>query len=309
MKRSSPKRSKMKLFAPEYYSDFKCIADKCRHSCCVGWEIDIDGETLAKYSEMNAEYAGNIRASIEQGDAPHFKLCTDGRCAHLDEKGLCRIISNIGEGALCAICREHPRFYHTAGGKREVGLGLCCEEACRIVLSSDGYGEFIEIGEADGADNCDFDPTAHRARIYAVISDRTVSYTERLRKLCSKYGFRVGGFSKDEWADVLAGLEFLDEGHRELFLGYSPYLDTPDEVELPLERALAYFVYRHCSPAEDDGEFRIGLGFALFCERLLASMSKNAPEEPLTDLARIISEELEYSEDNCDAIKTEFMFL
>jgi hypothetical protein len=82
----------MKLFAPKYYSDFKCIADKCRHSCCVGWEIDIDGETLTKYSEMNAEYAGNIRASIEQGDAPHFKLCADGRCAHLDEKGLCRIL-------------------------------------------------------------------------------------------------------------------------------------------------------------------------------------------------------------------------
>ena len=35
----------MKLIAPDYYNKFSCIADKCRHSCCVGWEIDIDENT------------------------------------------------------------------------------------------------------------------------------------------------------------------------------------------------------------------------------------------------------------------------
>ena len=40
----------MKLYAPRYYLQFKCIADACRHSCCVGWEIDVDGETMKKYS-------------------------------------------------------------------------------------------------------------------------------------------------------------------------------------------------------------------------------------------------------------------
>ena len=39
----------MKLFAPKYYGSFKCIADKCEHSCCIGWEIDIDDTTLKKY--------------------------------------------------------------------------------------------------------------------------------------------------------------------------------------------------------------------------------------------------------------------
>ena len=32
----------MKIIAPNYYPAFRCIADKCRHSCCIGWEIDID---------------------------------------------------------------------------------------------------------------------------------------------------------------------------------------------------------------------------------------------------------------------------
>ena len=38
----------MKLFAPKYYTEFSCIADRCRHSCCIGWEIDIDADTAEK---------------------------------------------------------------------------------------------------------------------------------------------------------------------------------------------------------------------------------------------------------------------
>ena len=59
----------MKLFAPKYYEDFSCIADKCRHSCCIGWEIDIDPETLAKYSALTADYAAAIGADHYAADA------------------------------------------------------------------------------------------------------------------------------------------------------------------------------------------------------------------------------------------------
>ena len=27
---------------PDYYKEFQCIADQCEHSCCIGWEIDVD---------------------------------------------------------------------------------------------------------------------------------------------------------------------------------------------------------------------------------------------------------------------------
>ena len=46
---------KIKLFAPEYYNEFKCIADRCTHSCCIGWEIDVDGDTVEKYESLPAE--------------------------------------------------------------------------------------------------------------------------------------------------------------------------------------------------------------------------------------------------------------
>ena len=37
---------------PDYYPLFRCIADRCRHNCCIGWEIDVDGDSLAAYDQI-----------------------------------------------------------------------------------------------------------------------------------------------------------------------------------------------------------------------------------------------------------------
>jgi lysine-N-methylase len=256
---------------------------------------------MAKYSALRGGYGEEINKSI-CGDVPHFALCEGDRCPHLDSRGLCRIICELGEGYLCDICREHPRFYNETARGREVGLGLSCEEACRIILSSDNYAEMTVIGD-DGEENeLFFDSVAEREKIFEILSDRSVSYGERLKNIAKKYDLTL---SYIEWRDIINDLEYLDESHRELFSGYSSKTETPDELEPELERALAYFIYRHASAAENEDEFRAALGFSLFCERLLASI---ASKETILDCARILSEEVEYSEDNTDAIKTEFLF-
>ena len=291
----------MKIFAPKYYLDFACIADKCSHSCCVGWEIDVDEAARRKYSALRGGYGEEIKKSI-CGDVPHFALCEGDRCPHLDSRGLCRIICELGEGYLCDICREHPRFYNETARGREVGLGLSCEEACRIILSSDNYAEMTVIGD-DGEENeLFFDSVAEREKIFEILSDRSSPYTERLSIIAKKYDIELADI---DWTDIINSLEYLEEEHRELFLGFSPNAETSLETEKELERALAYFIYRHASAAENEDEFRAAVGFALFCERLLASI---APNDAILDCARIISEEIEYSEDNTDAIKTEFLF-
>ena len=132
----------MKLYAPKYYEEFKCIADKCTHSCCIGWEIDVDENSYKKYKKSKCQYAKAVLSSIENGDTPHFALKENDRCPHLDERGLCKIIINMGEGYLCDICREHPRFYNFTNYGKEVGIGMSCPEACRIILNSDDYDEF-----------------------------------------------------------------------------------------------------------------------------------------------------------------------
>jgi len=55
----------MKLSAPKYYGSFKCIADKCQNSCCVGWEIDLDPITLDKYSSLSGEAYAFGEAAFE----------------------------------------------------------------------------------------------------------------------------------------------------------------------------------------------------------------------------------------------------
>lgn len=121
----------MLIRVPEYFTGFTCIADKCTDSCCVGWEIDIDEDTSAKYRLLNAPIGAEIREKTSHG---YFPLQKNGRCAFLDDVGLCRIISSVGKEYLCDICREHPRYYGVGAFGIEGGLGLGCEEAARIIL-------------------------------------------------------------------------------------------------------------------------------------------------------------------------------
>lgn len=300
----------MKLYAPKYYNSFKCIADKCTHSCCIGWEIDIDEKTLEKYTSFEDGYGLKIKQSIDLDEAPHFRLGADERCPHLNGKGLCSIITELGENYLCDICREHPRFYNDTVRGKEVGLGMACEEAARIILTSDEYNQFAEIGAVDKeAEDFDFDSVAERERIYTALLDRSNPYPERLESLFSEYNVSPRILDDDEWLNVIGSLEYLDEKHKTRFLNYSSDVTVPPMLEPMIERALAYFIFRHCSDSFDEAEFRARLGFCMFCERLLASvlMSENAFElREIIRYARIISEEIEYSEDNMEKLMVEF---
>lgn len=300
----------MKLYAPKYYKEFRCIADKCRHSCCIGWEIDIDSETMEKYAEISHAYGKTVIKSIDTTGVSHFRLCAGEKCPHLNEKGLCNIILNLGEGYLCDVCREHPRFYNDTNAGKEVGIGMACEEAARIILGSDDYGIFMEIGGISGeASVIPFDGRIYRKEIYGILSDNDLPYKEKLSRIYSDYSVSPSVLSDGGWREALSSLEYLDGAHKMLFSNYSSEFFPAPEYEKYLERALAYFIFRHCTEAEDEDEFRISLGFCLFCERLLASLLRAANPKTIDDIilpARILSEEIEYSEDNTETIMLEF---
>ena len=288
----------MELFAPKYYKKFKCIADKCEHSCCVGWEIDIDDKTLNKYKKLRTGYANTVNDSISEEQTPHFILKKDEKCPHLDENGLCKIIINLGEEYLCDICREHPRFYNYTS-VAEVGIGMSCREAARIILSSSDYATFELIGSVSAeTDACDFDGISERGKVYEILKDTSISYAKRLEKIRKNYGIEL----EDDayWLKILNSLEYLDENHKTLFMKYSKDSRTSlfDEA---LERFLAYFIYRHTTEASCIEDFSLRLKFCLFCESLFASLIACESAKSINELAylaSIISEEIEYSSDN-----------
>ena len=300
----------MKLYAPSYGQEFVCIADRCRHSCCIGWEIDVDDSTMQIYNNLTEGYGTVIQNSIDTQNPPHFKLCEGDRCPHLDENGLCRIITNLGEGYLCHICREHPRFYNDTNRGKEMGFGMACEEACRLILTSENYRNIIEIGEVPGeVEEIDFDPLPYRDRIYDLLSDDALPYTHKLEQLAQSFGISLLEKSDGEWRTLLDKLEYLYTDHKAVFSVFTSDPTTPKALESYLERALAYFIYRHLPPVWDEDELSAAVGFSLFCERLIASVAKAegiCDVSGLIEIARIVSEELEYSEENTEEIKAAF---
>lgn len=317
----------MKLFAPEYYKKFVCSAGNCRHSCCVGWEIDIDGETAAKYLSMNTGYGRKIKESVESfeydgngninvnanGNSEYrFRLNENEKCPHLDENGLCNIIINLGEEYLCDICRLHPRFFNDTAYGREAGVGMVCEEACRLILSSNEYDRMEEIADTEDTD-CEggfifgeYDPISDRKRVYEILALENISYSERRCQIESEFDVSPDMIPDEEWKRIITySLEYLNEEHKKIFLNFSSNKKPSEELEKKLQRALAYFVYRHCTPAYDRDEFRASLGMSLFLERLIASavlLTGMKAEE----VAGIVSEEIEYSTENTDVLKNEF---
>ncbi len=294
----------MKLYAPTYYKQFKCIADKCEHSCCIGWEIDIDEDTLAKYSALKDGYGAVIADSISMEETPHFRLGEGDRCPHLDEHGLCRIILRVGEDHLCDICREHPRFYNFTS-VAEVGLGMSCPEAARLILSSPEYALTEEIGEVEAEDDgVEFDGRAARDGIYAILRDAAGDYPTAPKAL--RRALSIDAVEDRRYLKILDSMEYLDVNHKALFLKYSSKR-RPEGAEQNacLERFLAYLIYRHCTEALDADDFCIRLAFCLFCEGLLASLICSEGAETLGEIAALastVSEEIEYSDDNTAAL-------
>ena len=201
----------MDLWAPSYYKDFSCIASECKHTCCAGWKIDIDTDALSRFNNLSDP---SIMSSIEfdEEGIPHFRLCENGNCPHLCENGLCRIIINHGESLLCDICREHPRFYNFPADRAEVGLGASCEEAARIILTSDAYSEFVKIGslDADADEEAEIDPLMIRGFIYSILANREKPYDARLSELYARYGVSPAIKTDTEWKEVIGSLEYLD---------------------------------------------------------------------------------------------------
>ena len=299
----------MDLFAPKYYADFKCIAEKCKHSCCVGWRIEIDGDTLAKYRALPSAASESILGTLAQDDeGVYLRFGEDGRCPHLTECGLCRIISEYGEDYISEICREHPRFYHTASSRAEVGIGAVCEEAARLIAESSEYTEFIKIGEAElDSSNVDFDAISERNTVYGYLSDVTVPYIERLAKISERYGISIEK-AAPMLREALLDIEYLESERKELFAKFSPSYEMGKGNEQALERFFAYLVLRHSSPACSLSEFSTGIGFALFLERLAATLLDTS-DLTAPEVIRMISEEIEYSEENTENIMLEFEFM
>ena len=306
----------MKYTVPNYYNNFKCIADKCKHSCCVGWEIDIDEDTYEKYKSIQGEFGKRLTESIKITDGiACFKLDQNERCPFLNRNNLCDIILNIGEDYLCQICNDHPRFRNFYGGTTETGLGLCCEAAAELIISQKDKVTFEMID--DGLNDKDSDEEnaffEFRNKIFEALLDRNVIINQRidrLLKLCNSNYFEETVTDK---ADFLLTLERLDTQWTTILndLKQTDLTETtlPPYFDIVAEQLLVYFTYRHLSGCLDDGRLSERAAFIVFSYKTIEALSKfhlkksgNITYSDISEYARLYSSEIEYSEENTEAI-------
>lgn len=60
----------MKLYQPACWKSFQCTASQCSDNCCIGWEIDIDPDSYARYQALPGAFGQRVRASIQPGRRP-----------------------------------------------------------------------------------------------------------------------------------------------------------------------------------------------------------------------------------------------
>lgn len=294
----------MKQAIPSYYKDFRCIAGDCRHSCCIGWEIDVDADTMQTYRN----YPDILRHIDTSAEPAHFRLTEDERCPFLNEGGLCEIILHHGEGHLCQICDDHPRFRNFFDNRTETGLGLCCEAAARLILGHPGKVT-LEISGDGGDSGNEREFFALRDQLFAIAQNRNILLSERMEELLAFADARLPEKSMAGWAEYLMGLECLDPARDEILTRVTDDSAFPfEEFSASIEQLLVYFLYRHLAPAIDDGLFAARTAFAVLSTRMICAMASVIVEngtvtfEDLVEAARLYSSEMEYSEENMDDI-------
>lgn len=314
----------MKLIAPDYYTKFQCIAGKCKHNCCIGWEIDIDEYTLSYYEsiisgkqeEMPTTFIKRLSDGISYGeDTACFKLAENERCPFLNKDNLCDIILTLGEDSLCSICTDHPRFRNYFTDRTEVGLGLCCEEAARLILLSPEKSELIILGSDDGEEQLSSEEQAAldmRRAVYEILQNRSVTIEQRLKEMTDYCGAVLPRKSHTEWTDIFLQLERLDEKWGELLLQHREFaLENYDfsiirRYDTCFEQLAVYLTFRYFVDGALDGTADKTAAFiSLCCEmirNLFAAISQTADtadlSSELVELVRMFSAEVEYSDCN-----------
>ena len=283
---------------PDYYDDFACIAGACRHNCCIGWEIDIDDDSLAQYANVTGALKEKLQKHVALEPCAHFVLSEEERCPFLNGDNLCELILQGGEGMLCQICRDHPRFYNEVDGVVEKGIGLCCEEAARLVVTQ---REPMRLLRDDG-ECLTGGFFRERETWFAVLQDRRLPLHERVAWVLTRVG-ALSPLGMADWVEVYRSLERLDPVWDEYLDGIEALsTEIPAEWEIPCEQLLCYFLYRHASGALEDGMLCERVQFAVLSCYVVASLCLSRTLDELTEVARMYSSEIEYSDENVDIL-------
>lgn len=313
---------------PEYCRDFRCIAGKCRDSCCKGWEIDIDPDTAKYYNSVGGEFGKRLRDNIRDGC---FVLTEDECCPFLNKEGLCDIYTELGEDKLCRICSDHPRYFEWFDGLKEGGTGLCCEASAELILSRPFTLSETDIPYEEAAGSYDEELFSlifsARSHMLGILGDESISPADalcRILDIAADLQESIDMPFPDSEAYVrgsdlrcvfgcFAELEPIDENWLPYIKDCTEHLDCLPEhnssADVYLRRIAQYLIFRYLLKSVYDGEI---LGYAKFAAvsiivigclfRYSALKQTDLSLSDYAEIAKNYSKETEYCEENMEKL-------
>ncbi len=297
----------MKYYEFNYSKKFNCIADKCKHNCCIGWEIAVDKRSRDKYKSLEVldnRFLGQIENNC-------FKLAPNARCPFLNEDNLCHIIKSHGEKSLCKTCKTHPRFKNFFKGITETGLGLYCEEAGRIILSSSQKMKPVLIKDDDKPSALtpfEKKVLAFRNKVIRILQNRKLTVSERLSALQPLCQIDLNKKDFSSWIDFFTSLEKLEinEYSFDKIMSKSFY-EVDQNFSLGFEQLLCYLAFRHLSRSIDLLDLKVRLAFVILSFNMINTIFSQGEKslDNLIECARFYSSEVECNDDNLYKILNE----
>lgn len=254
----------MILKTPSFYKDFKCIAGACPDSCCQGWEVDADSQSLEYYKTLTGEIRERIDSVLDKDEFGNtvFRLADKKRCPFLNDENLCDMHIAIGGEHTPYTCRMFPRFINDFGGTREMGVSFSCPVASDMMWELKEPMSFVselndlppQLNEIDAQTY--FYLTKAREKAFKIVQDRSVPISERLANLLD-YGVEIQK-ELDDYPEPDNDIDFFEVFNN-------PELINPEWTEKVKNRKIkpvsnevyneniaSYFIFRYMLNAVDD---------------------------------------------------------
>lgn len=172
---------------PHYYDKFSCTAEQCQDTCCAGWQIVIDENSLEKYSNVSGDFGIRLLNSINWREGIFEQY--EKRCSFLNAENLCDIYKELGADALCDTCRLYPRHIEEFENLREFSLSLSCPVAAKMILQCQEPVRFLEEEDEKEEGEEDFEDFDFllfdcllevREKLFSIVQNRTIPIEKRM---------------------------------------------------------------------------------------------------------------------------------
>ncbi len=299
----------MILRTPSFYKDFKCIAGDCPDSCCQGWEVDADEQSLEYYKTLTGDIRKRIDSVLDKDEFGNtiFRLAHKKRCPFLNQENLCDMHIAIGGEHTPYTCRMFPRFINAFGGTREMGVSFSCPVASDMMWELTEPMHFVdelndlppELNEIDAQTY--FYLTKARKKAFDIVQDRSLPVNQRLIKLLD-FGVEIQqdleeyqeGDNPIAFFDVFRNPELINPQWLERVENGSA---KPVSDEVFNENIASYFIFRYFLTAVNDYDVLSKIKMAVIGVLIVTYFGEDSW------IIHLWSKETEHSQYNMDRYK------